>query len=140
MGQSKLTIKKATAEEEQPESEQFGSMIGTTKIMQQTFGRLKMFACHDFPVLITGESGTGKELAAKGLHDHSLRSTGPFVALNCASIPEGLVESELFGHEKGTFSGAHAKKDGAFHQAHRGTLFLDELELPMAVQKNCYVY
>ena len=136
VGQSKLIIKKATAEEEQPESEQFGSMIGSTKIMQQTFGRLKMFACHDFPVLITGESGTGKELAAKGLHDHSLRSTGPFVAINCASIPEGLVESELFGHEKGSFSGAHTKKDGAFHQAHRGTLFLDELgELPVSIQK-----
>ena len=135
VGQSKFTIQSATAEESQPETDCFGSMIGETKIMQQTFGRLKMFASHDFPVLITGESGTGKELAAKGLHDHSLRSTGSFVAINCASIPENLVESELFGHEKGSFSGAHAKRDGAFHQAHRGTLFLDELgDLPLAVQ------
>jgi DNA-binding NtrC family response regulator len=135
VGQSKFTIHQATTEETQPEFDRFGSMIGETKIMQQTFGRLKMFACHDFPVLITGESGTGKELAAKGLHDHSLRSNGPFVAINCAAIPENLVESELFGHEKGAFSGAHVKRDGAFHQANGGTLFLDELgDLPLAVQ------
>ena len=135
VGQSKFTVKPLTIEEEQPETDQFGAMIGSTNIMLQTFGRLKMFAGHDFPVLITGESGTGKELAAKGLHDHSLRSTGPFIAINCAAIPENLVESELFGYEKGAFSGALTRKDGAFHQAHRGTLFLDELgELPMAVQ------
>ena len=135
VGKSKVTVKQLAIEEEQPQTDQFGAMIGSTNIMQQTFGRLKMFAGHDFPVLITGESGTGKELAAKGLHDHSLRSTGPFIAINCAAIPENLVESELFGHEKGAFSGAIARKDGAFHQAHRGTLFLDELgELPMSVQ------
>ena len=135
VGQSKFTIHQATTEETPPEFDRFGSMIGETKIMQQTFGRLKMFACHDFPVLITGESGTGKELAAKGLHDHSLRSNGPFVAINCAAIPENLVESELFGHEKGAFSGAHVKRDGAFHQANGGTLFLDELgDLPLTVQ------
>lgn len=135
VGQSKFTVQQATTEEAQPEYDRFGTMIGETKIMQQTFGRLKMFASHDFPVLITGESGTGKELAAKGLHDHSLRASGPFVAINCASIPENLVESELFGHEKGSFSGAHARKDGAFHQANKGTLFLDELgDLPLSTQ------
>jgi transcriptional regulator with PAS, ATPase and Fis domain len=136
VGQSRFTIEPITKEEVQPRHDRFGGMIGETEIMQKTFGRLKLFASHDFPVLITGESGTGKELAAKGLHDQSIRSTGPFVAINCASIPESLVESELFGHEKGAFSGAHAKKDGAFHQAHRGTLFLDELgELSLEVQK-----
>jgi transcriptional regulator with AAA-type ATPase domain len=120
---------------EEPEAKSFGKLIGSSIVMQKIFGQLKLFAGHDFPVLINGESGTGKELAAKGIHQASFRSTGPFVALNCGAIPTNLIESELFGHEKGAFSGALSKRDGAFQQADGGTLFLDELgELPLAAQ------
>jgi len=135
VGQSKFAIHVSEEEEVQPQAEHFGAMIGTSTIMQQVFGRLKVFACHDFPVLITGESGTGKELAAKGLHKYSHRASGPFVALNCGGMAENLIESELFGYEKGAFTGANHRKDGAFQQADKGTLFLDELgELPLAAQ------
>ncbi len=135
VGQSKFSIHVSEEVDRQPASDRFGAMIGVSKSMQYVFGRLKVFACHDFPVLIIGESGTGKELAAKGLHEHSQRASGPFVAINCGSIPPNLVESELFGYEKGAFSGATSRHDGAFQQAHRGTLFLDELgELPLATQ------
>ena len=86
-------------------------------------------------VLLGGESGTGKELAARLVHDLSLRAAGPFVPINCAAIPEGLLESELFGYEKGAFTGASARKEGRFERAHRGTLFLDEVgEMPPGVQ------
>lgn len=131
------TFFKIIGESEQitPEAHGFGRLLGNSKVMKDVFGRLEIFAGHDFPVLILGESGTGKELAARGLHEHSSRATGPFLAINCASIPENLVESELFGHEKGAFSGATHKKDGAFQQADKGTLFLDELaELSPAAQ------
>ncbi len=134
-GQSKFSIQIIKGIDQHTSAEQFGSMIGVSDKMQQIFGRLKVFACHDFPVLIVGESGTGKELAARGIHQHSQRASGPFVPINCASIPESLLESELFGHEKGAFSGATSRHDGAFQQAHHGTLFLDELgELPMSAQ------
>ena len=86
-------------------------------------------------MLLTGESGTGKELAARGLHTESPRQTGPFVAVNCGAITETLFESEIFGHEKGAFTGASSRRDGAFHAAHGGTLFLDEVgELSQASQ------
>jgi DNA-binding NtrC family response regulator len=85
--------------------------------------------------LITGESGTGKELIAAALHEHSTRATGPFVKLHCAALAESLLESELFGHEKGAFTGASARRDGRFQQAHGGTLFLDEIgEISPAIQ------
>jgi transcriptional regulator with AAA-type ATPase domain/pSer/pThr/pTyr-binding forkhead associated (FHA) protein len=120
---------------EDPRSESFGGMSSESAEMQRVFGRLRRFAAHAFPVLLLGESGTGKELAARGIHDCSPRSSGPFVALNCGAIPEGLLESELFGHEKGAFTGAAKQRDGAFQQAGGGTLFLDELgELPIPAQ------
>ena len=96
---------------------------------------MRLFAAHDFPILITGESGTGKELVASALHSASVREAGPFVPINCGAIPDNLVESELFGHVKGGFSGAISDKDGAFQQANGGTLFLDELgDLPLSAQ------
>ena len=91
----------------------FGAMVGVSPQIQQIFGILKLFAGHDFPVLLQGETGTGKELAARAIHDSSARAGKPFVPINCGSIPENLIESELFGYEKGAFSGAH-RKDGAF--------------------------
>jgi DNA-binding NtrC family response regulator len=95
--------------------------------MQRLFGVLARVAAHDAPVLITGESGTGKELAARAIHDEGGRGEGPFVALNCAALPDAIIESELFGHEKGAFTGAVARQDGAFQRADKGTLFLDEI-------------
>ncbi len=121
--------------DESPTAVQFGAMVGRTQVMQQLFGTLRRFSGHHFPVLVTGESGTGKELAARGIHDTSSRATGPFVPLNCGAIAAELFESELFGHEKGAFTGADRRKDGAFHKADGGTLFLDEIgELPEDAQ------
>jgi transcriptional regulator with PAS, ATPase and Fis domain len=110
-------------------------MVGECKMMLSVFGVLRRISAHHFPVLITGESGTGKELAAAGIHEHSMRASGPFVPVNCGAIAATLFESELFGHEKGAFTDASAQKDGAFHAADGGTLFLDEIgELPEAAQ------
>jgi len=122
-------------DDEETIAQKFGDMVGEGRTMQQVFGVLRRVAGHHFPVLITGESGTGKELAAQGVHAHSTRSAGPIIAVNCGAIAESLFESELFGHEKGAFTGADSKKDGAFHAADGGTLFLDEVaELPEAAQ------
>ena len=121
--------------EDDPTAAQFGDMVGESRSIRQLFGKLRRFAAHDDPLLILGESGTGKELAARGIHTHSHRSGGPFVAVNCGAITTTLFESELFGHEKGAFTGAHKRHDGAFHRAHGGTLFLDEIgELPLDAQ------
>jgi two-component system NtrC family response regulator len=110
-------------------------MIGTSAAMQEVFAALRKVATVDAPVLLTGESGTGKELAARAIHHLGARSAGPFVPINCAAIPETLLESELFGHEKGAFTGAHAQRPGRIESAHRGTLFLDEIgELPTSLQ------
>ena len=122
-------------DEEVPFAKSFGAMVGECKMMLSVFGVLRRISAHHFPVLITGESGTGKELAAAGIHEHSMRATGPFVPVNCGAIAPTLFESELFGHEKGAFTDASSQKDGAFHAADGGTLFLDEIgELPEPAQ------
>jgi transcriptional regulator with AAA-type ATPase domain len=132
---SAFTILRSTVVEADDSLQCFGDLVGRTKLMRGVFGQLTRIAAHQERVLITGESGTGKELAARALHDSGARSDGPFVALNCASIAESLVESELFGHEKGAFTGAVARQDGAFQQADHGTLFLDEVgELKLEIQ------
>ena len=105
-------------------------------MMRKTIVKARMALGHDLPVLIEGETGTGKELLAKAIHESGPRKQGPFVAINCASIPEGLIESELFGHEEGAFTGARRRGAvGRIQQAHGGTLFLDEIgEMPLALQ------
>jgi two-component system NtrC family response regulator len=110
-------------------------LIGTSEAMQKVFSALRKLASTDAPVLIAGESGTGKELAARAIHRLGAQGEGPFVAINCGAIPENLLESELFGHEKGAFTGAHAQRKGRIELAHGGTLFLDEIgELPLPLQ------
>lgn len=113
--------------EETATATSFGNMVGRHPSMCSVFGALSRIARHDARVLLTGESGTGKEVAAQGIHSESPVAEGPFVALNCAGIPDSLFESELFGHEKGAFSGAVRRADGAFQRADGGTLFLDEV-------------
>ncbi|MBI2876127.1 MAG: sigma-54-dependent Fis family transcriptional regulator [Candidatus Tectomicrobia bacterium] len=102
-------------------------MIGESPSMQQIKASIGQIAASDCPVLITGETGTGKELVAWALHHLSPRRSRPFVAINCAALPEGLLESELFGHERGAFTGAHTSRPGTLELAHGGTLFLDEI-------------
>src|SRR5215471_6470339 len=101
--------------------------IGSSKGMQDIFRFIERVALSDISVLICGESGTGKELVAHAIHRQSPRKTNPFVVVNCGAIPENLLESELFGHEKGAFTGAYTQKRGKFELAHTGTLFLDEI-------------
>lgn len=113
----------------------FGNIIHRSEIMKKLLSRAGRVALRDVPVLILGESGTGKELLARAIHHASPRKEGPFVAINCGAIPANLVESELFGHVKGAFTGADRDRKGHFEQAHGGTLFLDEIgELSPAVQ------
>lgn len=113
----------------------FGCMVGKAAGMVEVFNKISQVAPHDSTVLITGESGTGKELVACELHERSSRAQGPFIALNCAAIPESLIESELFGHEKGAFTHAFDRRVGQFELADGGTLFLDEIgELSLAMQ------
>src|SRR5450432_2696877 len=112
-----------------------GDMVGTSPALQEIFSIIRQVAPTSAPVLIYGESGTGKELVAREIHRCSPRADGPFVAINAAALPETLVESELFGHEKGAFTGAMERSAGCFEQAHGGTLFLDEIgEMPLSTQ------
>jgi DNA-binding NtrC family response regulator len=114
---------------------QFGPMIGSSKVMRELFDLADRVAQAEVTVLIQGESGTGKELLATEIHRRSNRGKGPFVALNCAALPEHLIESELFGYEKGAFTGATSMKRGKFELAHGGTLFLDEVgDMSLATQ------
>ena len=110
-------------------------MLGASPPMQAVFTFIRKVAPTTAPVLILGESGTGKEMVAQALHRRSPQRNGPFIAINCNAIPENLLESELFGHEKGAFTGAHMQRKGHIESAAGGTLFLDEIgELPASVQ------
>jgi two-component system NtrC family response regulator len=119
------------------ESIRFTDILGSTPKMREIFGVIQRVAKTDATVLCEGESGTGKELVARAVHSHSPRKAGPFVAINCGAIPETLLESELFGHERGSFTGAHAQRKGKIETATGGTLFLDEItemSLPLQVK------
>ncbi len=117
------------------EEDTFENLLGASLPMRTVFDSIRKVAATDAPVLILGESGTGKEMAAQAIHRRSARKDGPFVAINCSAIPETLLESELFGHEKGSFTGAHAQRKGRIESANGGTLFLDEIgEIPLPVQ------
>lgn len=117
------------------DSRQMGQMLGASRPMRQVFDLIERVAPSDAAVLVTGESGTGKELVARALHQRSARSSGPFMAINCAAVPAALLESELFGYTKGAFTDAKANRPGLFRLAHGGTLFLDEIgELPLEFQ------
>jgi DNA-binding NtrC family response regulator len=112
-----------------------GHLVGRSAAMQKVFSLIRQAAPSSVSILLTGESGTGKELAAREIHQLSPRVNRPFIAVNCAALPESLIESELFGHEKGAFTGAVLRRVGCFEQAHEGTLFLDEItEMPLATQ------
>lgn len=111
------------------------NVIAASEEMRELIGVLRAVAPTSVTVLLVGESGTGKEVFARLIHDMSDRANGPFVTVNCGAIPEGLIESELFGHEKGAFTGAHAQRKGFFEAANNGTIFLDEIgEMPLAAQ------
>ena len=118
-----------------PEAPPEGALIGSSAKMLEVWKAIGRAAPSEVPVLITGESGTGKELVARAVHEHSARKGGPFVAVNIAALPASLVESELFGHEKGAFTGAAARREGRFEAANRGTIFLDEIgDLELGLQ------
>jgi two-component system, NtrC family, response regulator len=120
---------------QQTVGENFHGLTGVSKCMQEIYRFIERVALSDISVLICGESGTGKELVAHAIHQNSPRKENPFIVVNCAAIPDTLLESELFGHEKGAFTGAHAQKKGKFELAHTGTLFLDEIgELAPSLQ------
>ena len=113
----------------------FEGMLGNSAPMQTVFGSIRKVATTDASVLVLGESGTGKERVALAIHQRSPRKDGPFIAINCSAIPEALIESELFGHEKGSFTGAHVQRKGRIESANGGTLFLDEVgEIPLLLQ------
>ena len=116
-------------------TEMFASLVGSSHAMVSVRASMQKVAGRDVNVLITGESGTGKEVVARNLHDHSARKNGPFVPINCGAIPADLLESELFGHEKGAFTGAVSSRPGRFELAQGGTLFLDEIgDMPLPMQ------
>lgn len=131
IGKTEITVQLKAKKEKASQ----GEMIGRSKEILKIFSLIKKVAPTLASVLITGESGTGKELVARGIHELSTRSRAPFVAINCGAIPANMIESELFGHEKGSFTGAVEQHQGVFEQASGGTLFLDEIgEMPMELQ------
>jgi two-component system, NtrC family, nitrogen regulation response regulator GlnG len=128
-------VRPAAANDAAPDPEEQLPLIGRSPAMQEIYRVLARLMGTDLTVMIAGESGTGKELVARALHDYGKRRTGPFVAINMAAIPRELIESELFGHEKGAFTGAAARSAGRFEQAQGGTLFLDEIgDMPIEAQ------
>jgi DNA-binding NtrC family response regulator len=133
--QDRMRRQNAALKQDLERSYSVGGMVGTGPAMREVFDRIRKVAPTDTTVLILGESGTGKELVARAVHEQSPRVDAPIIAVNCASIPETLLESELFGHEKGAFTGAHHTRAGLVEAADGGTLFLDEIgELPLPAQ------
>src|SRR4051794_18368464 len=125
----------AVVAETAPDPDVDGAIVGSCPAMSEVYKAIGRVAAQDVPVLITGESGTGKELVARAVYQHGPRAKAPFLALNCAAIPENLLESELFGHEKGAFTGADRRRIGKFEQCNGGTIFLDEVgDMPLALQ------
>jgi two-component system, NtrC family, response regulator AtoC len=125
----------AVVAESLPDPDIDGAIIGGCPAMSEVYKAIGRVAAQDVPVLITGESGTGKDLVARAIYQHGPRSKAPFLALNCAAIPENLLESELFGHEKGAFTGADRRRIGKFEQCNGGTIFLDEIgDMPLTLQ------
>jgi DNA-binding NtrC family response regulator len=137
LGQSYVRIQPVLEELEVEPSQarRFGELVGESLIIREVFAVLELAAASDVTILLEGETGTGKELAARALHENGARRQRPFVAVDCGALPESLIESELFGHVRGAFTGASAPRKGAFARADGGTLFLDELDgVPPAVQ------
>src|SRR5437660_8536154 len=125
----------ALVAETAPDADVDGAIVGTCPAMREVYKAIGRVAAQDVPVLITGESCTGKELIARAIYQHGPRAKAPFLALNCAAIPENLLESEVFGHEKGAFTGADRRRIGRFEQCNGGTLFLDEIgDMALALQ------
>jgi two-component system response regulator GlrR len=136
-GRSTLRFECLNEEVREPLSDEdrYGRVLGHSSAMRRIFGVLPKIAASDSTVLLEGETGTGKGLLAEAIHNQSPRAAGPFVVIDCSSIPPTLIEAELFGHAKGSFTGAHASRPGAFEAAHGGTIFLDEIgELPLDMQ------
>jgi two-component system nitrogen regulation response regulator GlnG len=125
----------AVLAEAAPDADAEGAIVGSCPAMREVYKAIGRVAAQQVPVLITGESGTGKELVARALYQHGPRAKAPFLAINCAAIPENLLESELFGHEKGAFTGADRRRIGKFEQCNGGTIFLDEIgDMALALQ------
>ena len=135
VGRALAEPKERTRPAAKPDDFESIPLVGRSPAMQEIYRVLARLMQTDLTVMISGESGTGKELVARALHDYGKRRSGPFVAINMAAIPRDLIESELFGHEKGAFTGANTRSSGRFEQAEGGTLFLDEIgDMPMEAQ------